>query len=142
MKHSLILPSFALALLIAGCASAPVDPEIRRDALPLKSGRETAFFETVAPVLNGKISARTIGTVHLSYWQRSSTERVWMLWTTAKSERVPLASEGSIFAVYNADGKPARLEIGGGGLSYAELTQKPMYIVGSHELELEVKIQP
>lgn len=130
---------FALALLSGGCASVPDDPEIRRDALPLMQGKTEGFFETVAPGAEGKFFLRSFGTVRLCYWQRSATERVWMLWTTARRERVPLMLDGSVFAVYGADGGKATLEIGGGGLSYAELTGEPLYVVGSPELMLEVR---
>lgn len=64
-----------------------------------------------------------------------------MLWTDAKAERVPLTSDGSIYAVYDAAGGKARLEAGGGAVSYADLTSKPLYIVGSRELMLDVPLE-
>lgn len=139
MNSKLVSLSFALILFAGGCASVPDDPEVSRDVLPLVPGRTDGFFETVAPGAQGKFFLRSFGTVRLCYWQRSVSERVWMLWTTAKRERIPLASDGSIFAVYGANGGKAALEVGGGGLSYAELTGEPLYIVGSPELMLEVR---
>ena len=135
MKYFLfLLPVF----LLTGCASGPVYTELNRSALPSASAEEQAFFEKLSP---GKISARQIETIHLCYWQRSATERVWMLWTDAKAERIPLTSDGSIYAVYDATGKKARLEVGGGAVSYADLTSKPLYIVGSRELMLDVPLE-
>ena len=125
--------------LLTGCASGPVYTELNRSALPSASAEEQAFFEKLSPA--GKISARQIETIHLCYWQRSATERVWMLWTDSKAERVPLTSDGSIYAVYDATGKKARLEVGGGAVSYADLTSKPLYIVGSRELMLDVPLE-
>lgn len=136
MKYFLfLLPVF----LLTGCASGPVYTELNRSALPSASAEEQAFFEKLSPA--GKISARQIETIHLCYWQRSATERVWMLWTDAKAERVPLTSDGSIYTVYDATGKKARLEVGGGAVSYANLTSKPLYIVGSRELMLDVPLE-
>ena len=136
MKYFLfLLPVF----LLTGCASGPVYTELNRSALPSASAEEQAFFEKLSPA--GKISARQIETIHLCYWQRSATERVWMLWTDAKAERIPLTSDGSIYAVYDAAGGKARLEAGGGAVSYAGLTSKPLYIVGSRELMLDVPLE-
>lgn len=136
MKYFLfLLPVF----LLTGCATAPAYTELNRSALPSASAEEQAFFEKLSPA--GKISARQIETIHLCYWQRSATERVWMLWTDAKAERIPLTSDGSIYAVYDATGKKARLEVGGGAVSYADLTSKPLYIVGSRELMLDVPLE-
>lgn len=136
MKYFLfLLPVF----LLTGCTTAPVYTELNRSALPSASAEEQAFFEKLSP--SGKISARQIETVHLCYWQRSATERVWMLWTDAKAERIPLTSDGSIYAVYDAAGKKAQLEVGGGAVSYADLTSKPLYIIGSRELMLDVPLE-
>lgn len=136
MKYFLFLfPVF----LLTGCATAPAYTELNRSALPSASAEEQAFFEKLSPA--GKISARQIETIHLCFWQRSATERVWMLWTDAKAERIPLTSDGSIYAVYDATGKKARLEAGGGAVSYADLTSKPLYIVGSRELMLDVPLE-
>lgn len=136
MKYFLfLLPVF----LLTGCTTAPAYTELNRSALPSASAEEQAFFEKLSPA--GKISARQIETIHLCYWQRSATERVWMLWTDAKAERIPLTSDGSIYAVYDATGKKARLEVGGGAVSYADLTSKPLYIVGSRELMLDVPLE-
>ena len=136
MKYFLfLLPVF----LLTGCASGPVYTELNRSALPSASAEEQAFFEKLSPA--GKISARQIETIHLCYWQRSAPERVWMLWTDAKAERIPLTSDGSIYAVYDAAGGKARREAGGGAVSYADLTSKPLYIVGSRELMLDVPLE-
>ena len=51
-------------------------------------------------------------------------------------ETVAPGAEGKFFL--RSFGK-ATLEIGGGGLSYAELTGEPLYVVGSPELMLEVR---
>ncbi len=136
MKYFLfLLPVF----LLTGCATGPVYIELNRSALPPAGTEEQAFFEKLAP--SGKISARQVETIHLCFWQRSATERVWMLWTDAKAERVPLTSDGSIYAVYDATGKKARLEAGGGAVSYADLTSKPLYIIGSGKLTLDVPLE-
>lgn len=136
MKYFLfLLPMF----LLTGCATGPVYTELNRSALPSASAEEQAFFEKLSPA--GKISARQIETIHLCFWQRSATERVWMLWTDAKAERIPLTSDGSIYAVYDAAGGKARLEVGGGAVSYADLTSKPLYIIGSGKLTLDVPLE-
>lgn len=132
-----VFPLLAL-LLISGCCSVS-STAVHRSALPLETERENRFFERIAPSPDGEILLRSEGNLRLCRWTRAGRpERVWMLWSAAGRETIRFRPSGSVFAIRSAEGAMIRLEADRTGLTAAELTRRPLYLIGSDNLDLQV----